>query len=121
MKHGCTSWPPRHCLLAQASKRIRQLGARLTARLARLCTGNVLHAWRAVVRRGTLAAVRMGRCRERAGRKLLGRALLHWADLAAERKAFLTSLRVCLKRQKIAFSLFKNWCVGVLTPGIADR
>ncbi|MEW5307765.1 MAG: hypothetical protein WDW36_010141 [Sanguina aurantia] len=105
----------------QASKRIRQLGARLTARLARLCTGNVLHAWRAVVRRGTLAAVRMGRCRERAGRKLLGRALLHWADLAAERKAFLTSLRVCLKRQKIAFSLFKNWCVGVLTPGIADR
>ncbi|MEW5317016.1 MAG: hypothetical protein WDW38_008350 [Sanguina aurantia] len=58
---------------------------------------------------GTLAAVRMGRCRERAGRKLLGRALLHWADLAAERKAFLTSLRVCLKRQKIAFSLFKNW------------
>lgn len=111
MSHLCHV--PRRCFFAQASQHVQELEARLTARLARLCTGNVLRAWRAVVRQCTLDAVRMGRCQKRVSRKLLERALLHWADLAAERKAFLTSLRVCLKRQKVAFSLFKNWCVWV--------
>lgn len=93
----------------QATKGLLAQETTLTARLASLCQHNVLHAWRAVVQFQTRADVYVARCRTRANRQVLVRALMHWADLAAERRTFMDSLRVCIKRKKIAFSLFKNW------------